>query len=131
MSYNFKESDGRQNMWLGSNKAKYYNTKYQNSCRSVGSSFSPPLYFKNQIGLRKSRLAEKKKIGKPPLLLGQKKYLSEQVKKCFTTQKIKFSIKDFFSKYDQTRRKLRIWSHLLKESLMENLTFCAVPATVR
>lgn len=89
MSYNFKESDGRQNMWLGSNKAKYYNTKYQNSCRSAGSSFSPPLYFKNQIGLRKARLA-KKKIGKPPLLLGQKKYLSEQLKKCFTTQKINF-----------------------------------------
>ena len=24
------------------------------------------------------------------------------------------------------RRKLRIWSHLLKESLMENFIFCAV-----
>ena len=40
-------------------------------------------------------------------------------------QKIKFSIKDFFSKCDQMRRKLRIWSHLLKKSLMENI-FCAV-----
>ena len=30
------------------------------------------------------------------------------------------SIKDFFSKYDETERKLRIWSHLLKKSLMEN-----------
>ena len=29
-------------------------------------------------------------------------------------QKMKFSIKDFFSKCDQIRRKLRIWSHLLK-----------------
>ena len=45
---------------------------------------------------------------------------------CDTTQKMKFSIKDFFSKYDQIRRKLRIWSHLLKISLMENFTFCAV-----
>ena len=39
---------------------------------------------------------------------------------------MKFSIKDFFSKYDQIRRNLRIWSHLLKKSLMENLIFSAV-----
>ena len=43
-----------------------------------------------------------------------------------TAQKMKFSIKDFFSKCDQVRRKLRIWSHLLKKSLMENFIFCAV-----
>ena len=35
-------------------------------------------------------------------------------------------IKDFFSKCDQTRRKLGIWSHLLKKSLMLNFIFCAV-----
>ena len=29
-------------------------------------------------------------------------------------------MKDFFSKCDQIRRKLRIWSHLLKKSLMLN-----------
>ena len=39
---------------------------------------------------------------------------------------MKFSIKDFFSKCDQIRRKLRIWSHLLNKSLMENFIFCAV-----
>ena len=40
---------------------------------------------------------------------------------------MKFSIKDFFSKCDQIRKKLRIWSHLLKKSLMENfIFFCAV-----
>ena len=44
----------------------------------------------------------------------------------FTAQKMKFSIKDFFSKCDQIRRKLRIWSHLLKKSLMENFVFCLV-----
>ena len=38
----------------------------------------------------------------------------------------KFSIKDFSSKDYQIRRKLRIWSHLLKKSLMENFIFCAV-----
>ena len=37
------------------------------------------------------------------------------------TKKMKFSIKDFLSKCDQIRRKLRIWSHL-----MENFIFSAV-----
>ena len=39
---------------------------------------------------------------------------------------MKFAIKDFFNKYDQIRRNLRIWSHLLKKFLMENFIFCAV-----
>ena len=43
-----------------------------------------------------------------------------------TAQQMKFSIKDFLSKCDQIRRKLRIWLHLLKKSLMENFIFCAV-----
>ena len=43
-----------------------------------------------------------------------------------TVQKIKIPIKDFFSKCDQIRRKLRIWSHLLKKSLIENYIFCTV-----
>ena len=43
-----------------------------------------------------------------------------------TTQKMKFSIKDLFSKCDQIRIFLWIWSHLLEKSLMENFTFCGV-----
>ena len=43
-----------------------------------------------------------------------------------TAQKMKFSIKDFFSKCGQVRRKLQIWPHLLKKSLMENFIFCTV-----
>ena len=43
-----------------------------------------------------------------------------------TSQKMKFSIKDFFSKCDQIRSFLRIWSHLLKKSLMETSFFCAI-----
>ena len=39
---------------------------------------------------------------------------------------MKFSLEDFFSKCDQVRRKLRIWSHLLKKFLMENFIFSAV-----
>ena len=47
----------------------------------------------------------------------------------YTAQKLKFSIKNFFSNCDQIHRKLRIWSHLLKKSLMENFMFveCHVP----
>ena len=43
-----------------------------------------------------------------------------------TAQKMKFSIKNFFTNCDQIRRKLRIWSYLVKKSLMENFIFCAV-----
>ena len=39
---------------------------------------------------------------------------------------MKFSIEDFFSKCDQIHGFLRISSHLLKKSLMENFIFCAV-----
>ena len=39
---------------------------------------------------------------------------------------MKFSVKDFFSKCDQIRNSLQIWSHLLKKSLMENFIFYAV-----
>ena len=47
-----------------------------------------------------------------------------------TAQKINFSIKDFFSKCDQIRRKLRIWSHLLKKYLMKNFFVqCYIPVS--
>ena len=45
-----------------------------------------------------------------------------------TARKMKFPIKDFFSKCNQIRRKLRIWSNLLKKPLVENFIFlCSVP----
>ena len=44
---------------------------------------------------------------------------------------MKFSIQDFFSKCDQIRSFLRIWSHLRKESLMENFIFSALGALIR
>ena len=40
---------------------------------------------------------------------------------------MKFLIKDFFNKCDQIRTFLRIWSYLMKKSLVENFIFCAVP----
>ena len=39
---------------------------------------------------------------------------------------MKFSIKNFFSKCDQIRSSLQIWSHLLKKFLIANFIFCAV-----
>ena len=52
--------------------------------------------------------------------------IEDIVVRVLTAQKLKFSIKDFFSKCDKIRRKMRLWSHLLKKSLMENFIFCAV-----
>ena len=37
-----------------------------------------------------------------------------------SAQKMKFSIKNFFSKCDQIRSFMQIWSHLLKKPLIEN-----------
>ena len=42
-----------------------------------------------------------------------------------STKKMKFSIKDFFTKCGQIRSFLSIWSHLLKKSIMENFHFYA------
>ena len=42
-----------------------------------------------------------------------------QLKFHHTAQKMKFLMTDFFSKK-------RIWSHLLKKSLMEDFIFCAL-----
>ena len=39
---------------------------------------------------------------------------------CITAQKMKFSIKDLFSKCGRIRSFLRIWSHLRKKSLTKN-----------
>ena len=39
---------------------------------------------------------------------------------------MKFPLRIFFCKCDQICCFLRIWSQLLKESLMENFIFCAV-----
>ena len=48
-----------------------------------------------------------------------------------TTQKMKFSFRDFFSKCEQIQSNLRIWPHLLKKFLMKNCIFCAVQVISR
>ena len=57
----------------------------------------------------------------PSLLTRTRDFLS-----VVTALKMKFSIKDFFSKCDQIRSFLQIWSHLLKKSFNGKLHFCAV-----
>ena len=53
-----------------------------------------------------------------------RKFIDEKPDHNFvTTQKMKFSIKDFFSECEQIQSLLRIWSHLLKKSLIENFIF--------
>ena len=67
-------------------------------------------------------------------LLGKGVYSYLSVERCngatfngaYTAQKMKFSFDNFFSKYDQIRNFLRIWSHLLKKPLRENFIFCAM-----
>ena len=48
---------------------------------------------------------------------------NKRQKEIITVQKMKFFIKDFFSKCDQIRTKVRIWSHLLKKSLIDKFIF--------
>ena len=58
-----------------------------------------------------------------PLIISYHIYFLRFSKVWSTVQKIKFFIKDFFSKCNQICRKQQIWSHLLKKSLMENFFF--------
>ena len=59
-----------------------------------------------------------------PVHQATNKTIKSSDSKADTVQKMKFSIKDFFSKCEQIRSFL--WSHLLKKSLMENFVFCAM-----
>ena len=52
-------------------------------------------------------------------------YVGIEIKQNHCT-KMKYSIKNFFSKCYQIHSFLRIWSHLLKRSSVENYMLCAV-----
>ena len=69
------------------------------------------LKFHKKFLLKESNLREDKAKYQWPITLNKK---------------MKFSIMDFFSICDQICRKLPIWSHILKKSLMENFILCAV-----
>ena len=69
-----------------------------------------------------SQSSLKKKIGNSDQKLRKSRYQS-----ILNALKMKFSTKGFFSKCDYIRRFLRIWSYLLKKSLVENFIFlCSV-----
>ena len=88
----------------------------------------PPLPWKifgyaPGIVYRKNNKIEKWKRHQRKIL----KQCSAQYQKIISTvEKMKLTIKDFLSKWDGIRSFLRIWSHLLNKSLMENFIFCAV-----
>ena len=72
-------------------------------------------WFLYDNGLRHERVKLRMRINRTTfdfILHG----IRDDIALTFTAQKMKFSIKDFFSKYHQIRRKLQIWSHLLKNS---------------
>ena len=56
----------------------------------------------------------------------KKKFRKVTAVDAYTAQKMKFSIKDFFSKCNQSLSKLRIRPHLPKKSLVENFIFFAL-----
>ena len=92
------------------------------------------IFKKNLLGNRGKNMKKKKfletKIFRNVIEMQFKNYESSSKEQnaydCSTAQKIKLSVKNFFRKCDQIRSFLRIWSHLLKKSLMKNFIFCAV-----
>ena len=49
----------------------------------------------------------------------------------YTAQKMRFFIKALSSKFDQVHWKLRMWSHLLEKSVMENFIFFCSDADIK
>ena len=73
------------------------------------------LYIREDISLRKTSFKNVDKDIRTLIL---------DISSTSIAQKMKFSIKDFFGKYDQIRSFL--WSRLLSKSLMKNFIFCVV-----
>ena len=65
---------------------------------------------------------------------GEIKNIFNPFKNIFSCQRLyqtlECAFNDFLSKCDQIRRNLRIWSYLLKKSLMKNFIFCTVYISV-
>ena len=117
-------------------KVEYFQKKLQCSCSDYDGRHRndfwkrSPLFFLNVTRLL--YLIYIFIVSKPFPSFGIKIYSSLyslctfSIKKLTLHKKTKFSIKDFYNKCDQICSFLRIWSHLLKKSLMENFLFCAV-----
>ena len=73
-------------------------------------------------GKRKHQLWKKVKLDWKTKfsLVGKKISPNFRLQKLVTAEKMKFFIKDIFSKCDEIRSFLQIWSHILKTSLIKN-----------
>ena len=80
------------------------------------------LIFHDGVILRKRKLVILHYLSHPILRLAHERHIGIWWPHT-QHKKMKFSIKDFFSKCDQIHSFLWIWSHLLKKSLMENFIF--------
>ena len=78
------------------------------------------LLFHLLWGLSKRNIYMSPEIARKPLKVFSKPHCTK--KEVF--------IKNFFSKCDQVHKKLRIWPHLLKKSVIENFIFFVVPVTL-
>ena len=97
---------------------KYLQIKFFNETQLPGS-----YKFSVKIGAAACNFIEKEKFFPVNFTKFLRTPLLQKTFGRLTAQKMKFSIKDFFSKGDQIRRKL-------KKSLMETFIFCAVTVSV-
>ena len=118
-------------LYLRSSETKNSNLKlsqikYLYSCIFQGTFFSRLLELPNWKKIKKKYIIALSGNLISPLRKVYKNTGFQLYSGMLTAQKMKLFIKNFFSKCDQIRRELPIWSHLVKKSLMENFIFCAV-----
>ena len=92
-------------------------------CKPIRSARGRPQRYSLKIGAAACNFIEKEKFFPVNFTKFLRTPLLQKTFGRLTAQKMKFSIKDFFSKGDQIRRKL-------KKSLMETFIFCAVTVSV-
>ena len=112
---NFNPLSANPTKW--SNTLKQFVARLQTNCLSVFDHFV-------KLSL-KGLMNEKSEICSFSVkkLTACTRYCFQRYVSIYTAQKIRFSI---ISRCNQIRSELRIWSHLLKNSLMKNFIFCAV-----
>ena len=120
-------------LWLSMTwQQRFFTQKYFLSTTSLACSSALNLLF---CSARSSLYGEKKETlpSSPPTFFIRTPLVAASVflvklllhKRELTAQKMKLFIKDFFSNSDQIHSFLRMWSNLLKKSLMENFFLCS------
>ena len=100
------------NLWRDKNFPPILNSKFINSCKYLTSI--------NFIGRKILYYTELLRVTCLRDHLPWRSCTQELANYPHTALKMKFSIEDFFGKCGQIRSFLRIWSNLLRKSLMEN-----------